>query len=128
MDSAWVVPIALLILLYAFVGALLGLFWVITRLAYRPARKYWRLLPRTWRILATGFIMQAVCVLILVGAMYVSFLPQSFIPLYDVLLALCYASDVLSSAILVLWLTLVILAQRHISLLEALFGRDLKKM
>ncbi|HEX5439456.1 MAG TPA: hypothetical protein VFW76_01105, partial [Ktedonobacterales bacterium] len=128
MDNVWVVPIFMLILVYASVGALLALFWVITRLAYRPARKYWRLPPKTWSIFLAGLVIQAICVLLLVGAIYVSFLPQqTFKPLYDALLALGIVGVCLSSAVLVLWLALVIRAQRHISSLDALFGQDRKK-
>jgi heme/copper-type cytochrome/quinol oxidase subunit 1 len=89
MVNAWVLPIAMLVLVYAFVGALLALFWVITRLAYRPARRYWQLPLRTWSILTTGFIMLAICVLIFTGAVYVSFLPaQTFSVMLTVLLVL----------------------------------------
>lgn len=128
MDNSWVVPILSLIVVYAFVSGLLGIFWVMTRYAYRRARRYWQLPPKAWAVLAAGLIMQVICVLIFTGAIYVSFLPQSFKPLYDVLLDLGYAGVGLSSLVLLLWLALVILAQRHTSLLEVLFGRDLKKM
>lgn len=128
MDNAWVVPIFALILVYAAAGVILFFFWAMTQFFCRPARRYWQLPPKTWTLLAAGFIMQAICFLILIGAIYVSFLPQSFRPLYVVLLALGIAGVGLSSAVLVLWLALVIRAQRHIPLLEALFGHDLKKM
>ncbi len=126
MDNAWVVPIFALILVYAAAGVLLWFFWAMTRYFCHPARKYWQLPPKGWTLLAAGFIMQAICFLILIGAIYVSFLPQSFRPLYVVLLALGIAGVGLSSAVLVLWLALVIRAQRNISPLEAIFGQDRK--
>src|SRR5690348_3803011 len=115
MDNAWVVPIFNLILVYAAAGVILFFFWAMTEFFCRPARRYWQLPPKTWTLLAAGFIMQAICFLILIGAIYVSFLPQSFRPLYAVLLALGIAGVGLSSAVLVLWLALVIRAQRPIS-------------
>jgi hypothetical protein len=128
MVNAWVLPIAMLVLVYAFVGALLALFWVITRLAHRPARRYWQLPLRTWSILTTGFIMLAICVLIFTGAVYVSFLPaQTFSVMLTVLLVLGSMGVGLSCAVLILWLALVLRAQRRTPPLEVLFGRDRKK-
>lgn len=129
MDNAWVVPIFVLIVVYALVVGVLWIFWAMTRYVFRLARKYWQLPPKTWNLLAAGFIMQALCVLILIGAVYVSFLPlQPFQPLYDTLLALGVVGVVLSSLVLLLWIALVIRAQRHISPLEVFFGQDRKKM
>ncbi|HEU5347313.1 MAG TPA: hypothetical protein VFU63_01750 [Ktedonobacterales bacterium] len=126
MDNAWVVPIFNLILVYAAAGVILFFFWAMTEFFCRPARRYWQLPPKTWTLLAAGFIMQAICFLILISAIYVSFLPQSFRLLYVVLLALEIAGVGLSSAVLVLWLALVIRAQRNISPLEAIYGQDRK--
>ena len=123
MDNAWVVPIFNLILVYAAAGVILFFFWAMTEFFCRPARRYWRLPPKTWTLLAAGFIMQVICSLILISAIYVSFLPQSFRPLYVVLLTLGIAGVGLSSAVLVLWLALAIRAQRNISPLEAIFGQ-----
>jgi amino acid transporter len=129
MDNAWVVPIFALIVVYALIGGVLWLFWAMTRYVFRLARKYWQLPPKAWNLLAAGFIMQAICVLILIGALYVSFLPpQPFQSLYDALLALGVVGVVLSSLTLLLWLALVIRAQRHISPLEVFFGQDRTKM
>ena len=127
MDNAWVVPTFALIVVYALVGSVFGIFWVMTRYVFRLARKYWQLPPKTWTILTIGLIMQALCVVILIGAIYVSFLPQQpFKPLYEALLALGVAGVSLSCAVLALWLALVIRAQRHISPLAAIFGRNRK--
>ena len=128
MDNAWVVPVIALIVVYSLVGGLLAIFWAMTRYAFRLARRYWPLPTKTWSVLAAGLIMQAVCVLIFVGAIYVPFLPsRPFEPLYHALLASGFIGIGLSSVILVFWLALVRQSQRYLPPLEVFFGHDNKK-